>query len=174
MGHIAPASARKLVTDGLITGIALDPKSREEHCEACIYARATRQPVPKLRVSPQARHFGDEIHTDVSGPAEVATRAGRRYFVTYTDDATRYTISYLLTVKSDIFSTYQRFEAWARTQNHCCAIKVLRSDRGGEYLSKEFDQHLAAAGTARRLTVHDTPELNGIAERLNRTLGEKV
>ena len=174
MGHIAPASARKLVTDGLVTGIALDSSSREEHCEACIYARATRQPVPKLRVSTQAKAFGDEIHTDVSGPAEVATRAGRRYFVTYTDDATRYTTTYLLAAKSDVFSTYQRFEAWARTQNHCSAIKVLRSDRGGEYLSNEFDKHLAAAGTARRLTVHDTPELNGIAERLNRTLGEKV
>ena len=174
MGHIAPASARKLVTDGLVTGIALDSSSQEEHCEACIYARATRQPVPKLRVSTQAKAFGDEIHTDVSGPAEVATRAGRRYFVTYTDDATRYTTTYLLAAKSDVFSTYQRFEAWARTQNHCSAIKVLRSDRGGEYLSNEFDKHLAAAGTARRLTVHDTPELNGIAERLNRTLGEKV
>jgi transposase InsO family protein len=174
MGHIAPASARKLITNGLVTGIALDPNSREEHCEACIYARATREPVPKLRVSKQASQFGDEIHTDVSGPAEVNTRAGRRYFVTYTDDATRYTTTFLLTAKSEAFSTYQRFEAWACTQNHCRAIKVLRSDRGGEYLSKEFDQHLATAGTARRLTVHDTPQLNGIAERLNRTLGEKV
>lgn len=40
------ASARKLVTNGLVTGIALDPNSREEHCEACIFARATREPVP--------------------------------------------------------------------------------------------------------------------------------
>jgi hypothetical protein len=73
MGHIAPASAHKLVTDGLVTRIALDPNSREEHCEACIYAHATQQPVPKVRVSKQAKHFGDEIHTDVSGPAEVAS-----------------------------------------------------------------------------------------------------
>lgn len=52
--------------------------------------------------------------------------------------------------------------------------QVLRSDCGGEYLSDAFNKHLAAAGTARRLTIHDTPELNGIAERLNRTLGEKM
>lgn len=51
MGHIAPASARKLVENGLVTGIALDPNSREEHCEACIFAYATREPVPKPRVS---------------------------------------------------------------------------------------------------------------------------
>jgi len=65
MGHIAPASARKLVKDGVVTGIALDLNSWEEHCEACIYARATRQPIPKLRVSKQAKWFSNEIHTDV-------------------------------------------------------------------------------------------------------------
>ena len=60
------------------------------------------------------------------------------------------------------------------TQQHCAAIKVLHSDRGGEYLSEVFDQHLKSAGTARRLTVHNTPQLNGVAERLNRTLVERI
>ena len=53
-------------------------------------------------------------------------------------------------------------------------IKKLQTDRGGEYLSKEFSTHLAEAGTIRNLTVHDTPEHNGVAERLNRTLLERV
>jgi hypothetical protein len=73
MGHIAHARGCKLVVEGLVTRIALDPNSWEEHCEACIYARTTRQPVPKLRVSEQAKQFGDEIHTDMWGPAPVAT-----------------------------------------------------------------------------------------------------
>jgi transposase InsO family protein len=174
MGHIAPKSIRKLVESGLVTGLALDPNSREEHCEACLYARAIRKPVPKVRVSPQARHFGDEIHTDVGGPTRVASRGGRRFYITFTDDATRFTLAYLLPVKSDALTLYKRFEAWAITQGHCTAIKVLRSDRGGEYIGDEFNAHLANAGTARRLTAHDTPQLNGIAERLNRTLWEKV
>ncbi len=174
MGHIAPASARKLVEGGLVTGIALDPSSKEEHCEACIFARTTRQSVPKIRVSPQAQWFGNEIHTDVWGPTPVSTRQGRRYFVTFTDDVTRFTLTYLLVTKSDVLTFYRQFEAWAKTQNHCVAIKVLHSDRGGEYLSEEFDKHLAATGTARQLTVHDTPQLNGVAECLNRTLVEKV
>jgi hypothetical protein len=47
--------------------------------------------------------------------------------------------------------------------------------RAGEYLSEALDKHLATVDTARRLTVHwhDTPWLNGIVERLNRTLVEK-
>ena len=104
----------------------------------------------------------------------MSTRRGRRFFITFTDDATRYTITFLLAHKGDALNAYRSFEAWARTQNLCAAIKVLRSDRGSEYLSAAFDKHLADAGTARRLTVHDTPQLNGVAERLNRTLMEKV
>jgi len=53
-------------------------------------------------------------------------------------------------------------------------IKKLHTDRGGEYLSTEFGTHLADVETIRNLTVHDTPEHNGVAKRLNRTLLEKV
>ena len=51
-------------------------------------------------------------------------------------------------------------------------VKILQPDCGGEYLSKEFNTHLKAQGTIRSLTVHDTPEENGVAERLNHTLLE--
>ena len=53
-------------------------------------------------------------------------------------------------------------------------IKCLRSDRGGEYLDDEFTVHLKHAGTVRKLMVHDTPEHNGVSERLNHTIMEKV
>jgi transposase InsO family protein len=174
LGHIAPSSARKLVQSHAIVGIELDPDSQETDCDAYIFARATRLPVPKVRVSPPAQHFGDEIHTDVWGPNPVATRQGRRYFATFTDDATRYTVTYLLRTKDEALEAYKSFEAWAITQGHCTAIKVLRSDRGGEYLSGAFDQHLKKAGIVRKLTTHDTPQLNGVAERLNRTLLERI
>jgi len=44
----------------------------------------------------------------------------------------------------------------------------------GEYLSDEFSAHLKKARTVRKLTVHDTPEHNSVAERLNQTIIEKV
>ena len=174
LGHIAASSARKLVTSGAVTGVKLDPESKETDCASCIFARATRQPIPSVRISPPAEKFGDEIHTDVWGPSRTPTKQGRHYFVTFTDDATRYTVCFLIRTKDEAFGAYKSFEAWALTQEHCIGIKVLRSDRGGEYLSAAFDKHLAAAGTARKLTTHDTPQLNGIAERLNRTLLERI
>jgi hypothetical protein len=53
-------------------------------------------------------------------------------------------------------------------------IKCLHLDRGGEYLSNKFISYLDEQGVERKLTVHDTPEENGLAERLNCTLMEKV
>ena len=53
-------------------------------------------------------------------------------------------------------------------------IKLLVSDHVGKYTSKEFNDYLAKQGTNHRLTVHDTPESNGVTERLNRTLVERT
>jgi transposase InsO family protein len=163
-----------LIKSSAVIGIKLDPDSQIEDCTICKQAKATHLPLGKIKVNLTAKNFGDVIHTDVWGKAPSATRQGRNYFITFTDEATRYTVTYLLRTKSEAFDAYKSFEAWAITQQHCTAIKVLHSDCGGEYLSGAFDKHLAKAGTVRRLTTHDTPQLNGIAERLNRTLMERV
>ena len=76
LGHIAVKSARKLVTSGAIVGIELDLESECTDCDACTFAHATCHPIPKVRISPPAQNFGDEIHTDVWGPSSIATRQG--------------------------------------------------------------------------------------------------
>ena len=72
-----------------------------------------------------------------------------------------------------MLAKYKEYEAWLQTQ-HSKPIKILQLDRGGEYLSKDFNNHLKANSTIRSLTMHDTPEENGVAERLNHTLLEHV
>ena len=51
-------------------------------------------------------------------------------------------------------------------------VRILHSDRGGEYMGKEFVLYLKSKGTEQKLMVHDTPEENGVAERCNRTIVE--
>ena len=68
--------------------------------------------------------------------------------------------------KSDAFSAYLEFESWLKTQ-HDAPIKRLHSDRGGEYLSDEFSRHLKRNRMEQKLTTHDTPKHNSIAEQLN-------
>ena len=117
--------------------------------------------------------FGGEVHSDLWGPAPVATKAGKCYYITFTDDKTRLTCLYLLRNKSNAFTSYKEYEAWCDT--HLDArVKILHSDRGGEYLGKEFTLHLKSKGTTQKLTVHDTPQHNGVAERRNCTIVERI
>src|SRR6266581_3131789 len=104
----------------------------------------------------------------------MATRKGRQYFITFTDDATHFTTFYLMRTKDEALAAYKLFEDWALTQGHCMAIKVLHSNCSGEYLSNTFNAHLAAAGMACKLTVHDMPQLNGVAECLNHMLLKRI
>ena len=151
-------------------GVKLDLDFQEMNCDACAFAHATCQLIPKVQISPPAPNFGDLVHTEVWGPATIATYQGHKCFITYTDNAMRYTIIFPLYMKDEALTAYKTFEAWAVTQQHCQAIKVLHSDRGGEFLSRKFDRYLQGQGMARKLTMHHTPKLNGILECLNWTL----
>ena len=132
LGHIAAENTRKLVTSGAITGVELYSDFQVTDCDVCIYACATHLLVPTIRISPLTQDFDDEIHTNVWGPAPIPTHQGRKYFITFTDDATRYTVTYLLRTKDEALNAYKSFKAWANMQQHCDKIKVLCSDCKGE------------------------------------------
>ena len=56
-----------------------------------------------------------------------------------------------------------------KVQRNTPIIKTFGSDRGGEFNSKDFTDHLERQGTIRHLTVHDSPQSNGQVERADRT-----
>jgi len=173
LGHVAHKAARKLVKDGLVKGVELDEESKPTVCVSCEWGKGHRKAIHKVREEEEPDDVGDEVHSDLWGPASVETINRKEYFASFTDGCSRFSKIYLIRTKDETFGCYQNFEAWMNTQ-HNVKIKCLRSDRGGEYRSDEFNEHLCCQGTIHRLTVHDTPEYNGVSERLNRTLIEKV
>ena len=74
------------------------------------------------------------IHTNVCGPMSTPARGGFRYFITFTDDFSRYGYIYLMKHKSESFEVFKEFKNEVQNQLGK-KIKALRSDRGGEYLS---------------------------------------
>jgi hypothetical protein len=89
MGHIAPSAAQRLAENGLVSGIKVDLSSGEPtFCKSCIYAKATQKPMKKVREGEQASEFAEEVHTDLWGPAPVATLGGHMYYISFTDDKT--------------------------------------------------------------------------------------
>ncbi|KAK8685914.1 hypothetical protein V6N13_124946 [Hibiscus sabdariffa] len=113
------------------------------------------------------------IHSDVCGPMNTQARGGYQYFITFTDDFSRYGYIYLMRHKSEALEKFKEFKNEVQNQ-HGKSIKALRSDRGGEYLSQDFDELLKECGIVSQLTPPGTPQWNGVSERRNRTLLDMV
>ncbi|KAK8715605.1 hypothetical protein V6N13_042935 [Hibiscus sabdariffa] len=105
--------------------------------------------------------------------AALAARGGYQYFITFTDDFSRYGYIYLMRHKSEALEKFKEFKNEVQNQ-HGKSIKALRSDRGGEYLSQDFDELLKECGIVSQLTPPGTPQWNGVSERRNRTLLDMV
>eukprot|EP00253_Pinus_taeda_P029735 PITA_29735 len=100
---------------------------------------------------------------------QAASLAGSQYFLTFIDDFTRKTWVYFLKNKSEVFEKFRNFKALVENQSGL-HIKVLRTDRGGEYISKEFLIFCRENGIHKQFTARYTPQQNGVAERNNRTI----
>lgn len=93
--------------------------------------------------------------------------------INFIDDFSRKTWTYFLIEKSEALNVFKRFRAIAEKE---CGepIACLRTDRDGEYTSKEFQDYCSENGIARQLTAANTPHQNGVAERKNRTVMNMV
>ncbi|KAJ8761673.1 hypothetical protein K2173_004449 [Erythroxylum novogranatense] len=115
----------------------------------------------------------DLIHSDVCGPMSIHARSGCLYFNTFIDDYSRYGYLYLMRYKSEAFEKFKQFRNEIENQLGK-SIKILRSDRGGEYLDQQFLDYLRDNGILSQWTPPYTPQHNGVAERRNRTLLDMV
>ena len=132
----------KLHQDGLIHSFDLESF---ETCESCLLGKMTKAPFTAH--SERASDLLGLIHTDVCGPISLIARGGYHYFISFTNDFSRYGYIYLMRHKSESFEKFKLFKN--EVQNQLGKnIKALRSDRGGEYLSQNFDDHLKDCGIA--------------------------
>ena len=99
--------------------------------------------------------------------------SGFRYWVTFIDDYSRHRFVLPIKAKSDVFEAFKQFKAYAENQSGH-KIKILRDDKGGEYMSNAFLQFTTSCGIERQHTVRARPQQNGVAERANRVLSERL
>jgi len=109
------------------------------------------------------------VHSDLCGPINPTSNGGKRYIITFIDDFSRKIWVYFLQEKSEAFASFKHFKALAEKEVGL-PIKILRTDRGGEYNSLEFTEFCKDHGIKRQLTAAFTPQQNGISERKNRTI----
>ena len=167
LGHMSEKGMQILHKRNLL----LDLKQVDmEFCEHCVYGKQKR--VRFLRVRKEKKSETLElVNTDVWGPSQVSSLGNSHYYVTFIDDATRKTWVYCIKQKSDVFNTFKKWKALVENETGK-TLKCLRSDNGGEYCSKDFDNYCSYNGIRRVKTVPGTPQENGVSERMNRTIME--
>ncbi len=167
LGHVGDQAMRRTVRD--IPELEKAEKL-EVPCIACSASKALRK--PHTGRLPKATYALEIVHTDVQGPFEVPDDEGNRYSVIFVDDKTRMSWSYRIRQKSDTGQALMRFLAEVGTPP-----RRIRSDFGGEYLSKKANGFLYVCyerGIQPEKTVPYNPSQNGIAESMNRILLERT
>ena len=170
LGHLNYKSISQM--EKLVSGLNIAPiNSKITICEPCAIGKGFRsQNHNSSEISAQTLQL---LHTDLGGPITPKTFGGAAYYMTVTDDFSRYSWIFLLKKKDEAFQNLKelilRLE---KESNH--KVQRVRSDNGGEYLSGLSSSWFKQVGIKHETTVPYTPEQNGVSERLNRTLLDKI
>ncbi|CAI7887766.1 unnamed protein product [Closterium sp. NIES-54] len=136
MGHVALPILQHLVKNEMVAGIRVKRKPTEAlGCPTCMQAKFTRFPFSSSEATAKAPL--DEVVMDVVGPLMLGA-AGAEYFLPIVDVYTRMTWVYVLSKKSDVTETLKIEWLPMVERQQDWLVKAIRTDRGGEFLSKEF------------------------------------
>nr|GEW77385.1 Pol polyprotein [Tanacetum cinerariifolium] len=166
LGHVNFNSMRYLIKFNSIPNFHIDSKYK---CETCVEDKLI---ISSFKSVKQKTEPLDMIHIDICDLKSLPTKGGNKYFITFIDDCTKYCYVYLLKSKYEAIDKFVLYKTEVENQLGQ-KIKVVRSNRGGEYVSL-FAELYAKHGIRHDVTAHYSPQQNGIAERKNRTLKEMV
>jgi len=127
-------------------------------CEECVIAKQHRDSFSKTS-NWRANQILKLIHLDLCGPMNPASNSNKRYFVTFIDDYSRKTWVYLWQKSHKLLNKLFKTKVEKETR---LSIQDLRTNRGGEYSSAEFDNLCEIGGIQRQLTAAYTPQQNGV------------
>ncbi|KAL0430639.1 UNVERIFIED_CONTAM: hypothetical protein Sradi_0689900 [Sesamum radiatum] len=164
LGHISKDRIRRLVDS---KSLEIDDLDHLPTCKSCLKGKITKKPF--VGQTAIANDLLDLVHTDVCGPLSIPARGVFSFFIIFIDDHSRYGYVYLMRYKSEAFGRSNEYRLEVENQTNR-KIKALRSDQRDEYLSSEFTDYLKENGILSQWTPPETPQLNGVAERRNRTL----
>ncbi|GJX41366.1 retrovirus-related pol polyprotein from transposon TNT 1-94 [Tanacetum coccineum] len=168
LGHMSEAGLQVLEKQGLFGKKSL---GKLDFCENYVLGKSHRVSFGVGRHTTQG--VIDYVHSDLWGPSQVESLGGKRYFLSIIDDYSRRVWVYILRFKHEAFGKFKEWKQLVENQTGR-TVKKLRTDNGLEFCNREFEQLCIESGIARHLTVAGMPQQNGVAERMNRTLMDKV
>nr|CCA24692.1 putative polyprotein [Albugo laibachii Nc14] len=178
--HARHCSEQKLDQLGQsVTGYDLDRKSGRVHedtdiCVGCMEGKASKKPFPLSTYGQvMSARILELVHSDIMGPMKTVSQGNSKYVATFIDDFSRFVKVYFLKSKAEVVDAFMEYKSLM--ENQCDSrIKCIRSDNGTEYVNRRFGNICRKSGIRHQTTVPYSPQQNGIAERMNRTITERA
>ncbi|KAK2440388.1 putative mitochondrial protein [Trifolium repens] len=166
-GHLNFRYLNQLAIKEMVKGL---PKIEipNKICDGCLIGKQSRNAFNKS-MPMRSSNVLEVVHSDVCGPFDENSLGGNRYFVTFVDEYSRKMWIYLLRAKDEVFDVFKNFKVLVENQSGK-KLKILRTDGGGEYTSKNFELFCVNNGVEHEVTAPYTPQHNGLAERRNMTI----
>jgi len=157
LGHVNYKTLRKMIN------LEILPKFESDNmkCQICVEAKYAKHPYKSIERNSNPL---DLIHTDICDMKSTPSHGGKRYFITFIDDSTRYCYVYLLNNKYEAINAFKQYKNEVETQLDK-KIKMIRSDRGGEYESP-FEEICLEYGIIHQTTTPYTPQSNEIMKKI--------
>ena len=178
LGHPSKSVMRKILANQLRHNkfTAQERKtllSYDTQCPSCAIHKTVKRSLNRESTNPASPHIFYKIHVDLKGPFKHTVWGGFRYSLTVVDDYSRKVWSILLRNKGEatdeliklIYITVKRIEK---------PLKTIQCDGGGEFMNQTLDTFCQHTGIEKIATPRQEPNLNGVAERYNRTIFEKA
>jgi transposase InsO family protein len=172
LGHVSYPILQKMQSVPVVTGMKVEGSVPEcsTTCDVCFEGKQARLPFHASE-SESCRPL-ELVHSDVIGKMPCKSIGGNQYVLTIIDDYSRYSEIVCLKSKGDVASAlWDVLTKWERQTGQ--KVKVVRTDGGTEYLGS-LREKFRETGILHQKSTRYTPQQNGRAERLNRTLLEKT
>ena len=166
-GHLSLERLKVLANRGLITVDNIN--TSKPFCEDCIFGKHSRGPFKAT----ESKSSGplELLHSDVCGPFQSKSLGLGLYFLTIIDDYSSFVSVSILKDKKQVGEEVQKciesFEVF-----HDKKVKAIRTDNGKEYVNHGLKNYFVKKGIDHQTTIPYSPQQNGKAERMNRTLLE--
>ncbi|UYV78316.1 hypothetical protein LAZ67_16000942 [Cordylochernes scorpioides] len=171
--HVNAYTIAKMAKNQSVRGLNCSP-AKPEKCEDCLIGKSYRLPFLQHSHKEEKEIMPlDLVHADLMGPLDVLSWGGAKYVLTIIDESTRYTSVFFLKNKGE---TLGKVKEWIQESEKQTSrkLKRIRTDNGLEFCSKEWDTFCTSVGIVHEHTMTYTPQQNGVAERMNRTLLDLV
>ncbi|CAI7865582.1 unnamed protein product [Closterium sp. NIES-53] len=180
LGHPSQSTLNNMIKAAVLdknslllpSGLELKPVNRPAPCTICPAANLSHEPFPTHFPGADDYQLMDKVYNDILNlPADGFN--GERYVITFTDASTRYVWTGNMTNRFLAFTAFRTWLPLAERESDT-KLKAFQCDGAGEYHSTEFTTYLQKRGIRRLFSLPHAHQQSGVAERLNRTLQEKM